>query len=168
MVEFVDELERCVPGLRRYARVLTRDGEAADDLVHDCIERALPRRLLWRRTGSLRAWLFTILHNLHANHVRRAVQRPDAVPLDAVDPAVLPSQGDRMALRDMEAALARIPEDQRRTVLLVAMEGLSYRDTAQAMGVPVGTVMSRLSRGREALRALMDDTTPRPNLRRVR
>jgi RNA polymerase sigma-70 factor (ECF subfamily) len=169
MADFLAEVQGYVPSLRRYARVLTRDADAADDLVQDCLERAISRRLLWRRKGSLKAWLFSIMHNVHANQVRYRAVRPSLVGLDDVtaDAATPADQGSGLTLRDLEAALGRLPEEQRQAVLLVALEGLSYADIAHITGVPVGTVMSRIARGREALRGMMDGE-PRPNLRRVR
>ncbi len=169
MAEFLSEMQGCVPSLRRYARALTRNADAADDLVQDCLERAISRRLLWRRKGSLRAWLFTIMHNLHANQVRYRAIRPSLVGLDDMlaDPATPADQGAGLTLRDLVAALEKLPEEQRQAVLLVALEGLSYAEIAQVTDAPIGTVMSRLARGREALRTLMDGES-RPNLRRVR
>ena len=169
MSEFLAEVQACVPSLRRYARALTRDPDAADDLVQDCLERALSRRLLWRRTGTLRAWLFTMMHNIHANGVRYRAVRPTVVSLDEawVDVPTPADQGGGLALRDMEAALGRLPEEQRHAVLLVALEGMTYEEVAFVTGAPIGTVMSRLSRGREALRKMMDGDA-HPNLRRVR
>lgn len=169
MSDFLVQVQSCVPGLRRYARVLTRDADAADDLVQDCLERALSRRLLWRRTGSLRAWLFTIMHNLHANNLRYRAVRPVTVPLDGTigEPPTPPRQGDALSVRDLQVALDRLPQEQRQAVLLVALEGLTYEEVARVTDVPIGTVMSRLSRGREALRTMMDGE-PRPSLRRVR
>ncbi len=169
MVDFLSEVQDCVPSLRRYARVLTRNADAADDLVQDCLERAISRRLLWRRKGSLRAWLFTIMHNVHANQVRYRAVRPLTVGLDDVTTeSVTPAdQGVGLTLRDLVVSLERLPEEQRQAVLLVALEGMSYAEIAQVTDVPIGTVMSRLARGREALRGMMDGET-RPNLRRVR
>ena len=115
MAEFLSEMQGCVPSLRRYARALTRNADAADDLVQDCLERAISRRLLWRRKGSLRAWLFTIMHNLHANQVRHRAIRPSLVGLDDMlaDPATPADQGAGLTLRDLVAALEKLPEEQR-------------------------------------------------------
>lgn len=169
MADFLQEVQGCVPSLRRYARVLTRNDDAADDLVQDCLERAISRRLLWRRKGSVRAWLFTIMHNLHANQVRYHAIRPSMVGLDDMlaDPGTPPDQSSGLTLRDLVVALERLPEEQRQAVLLVALEGLSYAEVAQVTDAPIGTVMSRLARGREALRVQLDGDS-RPNLRRVR
>jgi len=146
-----------IPRLRRYARALTRDRERADDLVQDCLERAWSRFHLWRRPDNLRAWLFTIMHNLHANHVRRAKSRPITTSLDLIEgsqrlPAVRPAQEDNLETRGIAAALELLPEQQRQVLLLVALEQLSYEEVAKILHIPIGTVMSRLSRARERLR----------------
>ena len=145
-----------IPRLRRYARALTRDREAADDLVQDCLERAWGRFHLWRRHDNLRAWLFTIMHNLHANHVRRAKSRPALTSLDLDSTMRLPSiraaQEDNLEARGLAAALDQLPEDQRAVLLLVGLEQFSYEEAARVLGIPIGTVMSRLSRARERLR----------------
>lgn len=155
----LDHIERWIPNLRRYAKALTRDREQADDLVQDCLERALSRRHLWNEDGNTRAWLFTIMHNIHANDTRRRGSRPASVPIDNQDghharPA---SQHSRIAGLEMAAALEELPADQRQVILLVALEGMSYGEVAETVGVAQGTVMSRLSRGRERLRRLMDE-----------
>ena len=170
-MDFLTELESCVPGLRRYARSLLRDRDAADDLVQDCLERALSRRRMWRDGSSLRPWLFRIMHNIWANEVRRRVTRAarEAFFQQAPD---LPGGGSdaqtaRLALRDMARALDLLPEEQRATLLMVAVSGMSYQECADALGVPRGTVMSRLSRAREHLHALLQDEAA-PALRRVK
>jgi len=144
-----------IPSLRRYARALTGDRAAAEDLVQDCLERALRRRHLWMRRGTMRAWLFSILHNLHANAVRREARRPRLMPLENGHQAsVLPAQDHAVRLSQFADALAQLPEEQRAVVLLVGMEEMTYAETARILEVPIGTVMSRLSRGRERLRQL--------------
>ena len=168
-MDFLTELEGCVPSLRRYARALLRDPDGADDLVQDCLERALSRRHLWRGGPGLRPWLFRILHNIYANEIRSRRARPVFQPIDSA--ADLPAGGGshdaRIELREMERALNLLSEEQRYIVLLVALTGLSYQECADVLGVPVGTVMSRLSRGREHLRRfLMRETGP--SLRRVK
>jgi RNA polymerase sigma-70 factor (ECF subfamily) len=146
-----------IPRLRRYARALTRDVTAADDLVQDCLTRALSKVHLWQEGTDLRAWLFTILHNQYVNQVRRAVREGTAVALSDTEPALtsMPAQGKRLELRDLERALAQLPDEQRSALLLVGMEGMRYEEVAAILAVPVGTVRSRLSRGREALRQAM-------------
>ncbi len=161
-----------IPRLRRFARALAGPA-AADDLVQDCLARALERLHLWREGTSMRAWLFTILTNLHANQCRDRARRPGETSLDALAGASLsdaPRQGGRIVLRDVARALDRLPQEQRAIILLIALEGMSYKETADILGVPVGTVMSRLSRGREALRRLMDRPAQNggPSLRRVK
>ena len=151
-----------LPRLRRYARVLRRNPEDADDLVQDTLERAWSRAGLWPDVADMRGWLFSIMHNLHVDALRRG--RLDLVSLDEApsDFPVAAAQAERLALRDLQRALSALPADQRDVLLLVALEGLGYAETAQALGVPIGTVMSRLSRGRERLRRLMFDEARRP------
>src|SRR5215208_6474052 len=150
-------IEAEIPRLRRYARALARDVAAADDLVQDCLARALGKLHLWQEGTDLRAWLFTILHNQYVNQVRRAVREGASVGLSETEPMLTraPHQGKRLELRDLERAIAKLPEEQRAVILLVGLEGMRYEEVAEVLGVPVGTVRSRLSRGREALRRLM-------------
>ena len=168
MNELFQRIEQEIPRLRRYARALTRDPSSADDLVQDCLTRALGKAHLWREGPDLRAWLFTILHNQHVNRVRRSVREGIAVNASETEPGLIASasQYSRSELRDLERALARLPEEQRQVVLLVGLEGLRYETVAEIMGVPVGTVRSRLSRGREALRQLMGGESDRSRERR--
>lgn len=159
-----------LPRLRRYARALQGDPGAADDLVQDCVERALSRLHLFRDGTNMRAWLFTILHNIHVNTVRRQSRAADSQSLDQggdATGATGASQGDGLALRDLSAALAVLTEKQRQAVLLIGLEDMSYREAAEVLGVPIGTVMSRLSRGRERLRELTGGDGARV-LRRVK
>ncbi len=158
MTEFGLLLEHEIPRLRRYARALARDASRADDLVQSCLARALAKSHLWQPGTDLRAWLFTILHNQHVNDVRRAVREGISIPVDDVAPVLTaPStQGAALRLRDLERALDRLPEEQRQVLLLVGLEGMRYDEVAGVLSVPVGTVRSRLSRGRDMLRQLMD------------
>jgi len=158
MTDIYQCIEAEIPRLRRYARALVRDAVAADDLVQECITRALAKLDLWREGTDLRAWLFTIMHNQYINHVRRSVRRGTAVELDAADPALScqPNQDKRLELRDLDRALARLPAAQRAVILLIGLEGMPYADVGAALGIPTGTVRSRLSRGRLALRQLME------------
>ena len=144
-----------LPALRRYARVLTGDAWAADDLVQDTLERAYSKWLLWRTESDLRAWLFTMMHNLYLNQ-RRALPALPTLDLDEVQDRLpgTPSRSDDAL--DLERCLQRLPTDQRAVLLLVAMEDMSYEDTARILDIPVGTAMSRLSRARTRLRVLMD------------
>jgi len=158
MQDFGSLLQHEIPRLRRYARALTRDGTRADDLVQSCLVRALAKSHLWQPGTDLRAWLFTILHNQHVNDVRRAVREGINVPMEDVAPVLtVPStQGASLQLRDLDRAMARLPEEQRQVLLLVGLEGMRYEEVATVLDVPVGTVRSRLSRGRDMLRHLMD------------
>lgn len=146
----------CVPRLRRYAQALTRHRDDADDLVQDTLTRAWSKAGLWRGVSDMRTWLFSIMHNLHVDRVRRP--RPSLVEIDDDTPEVPvpPGHGDRLRLRDLQAALEQLPVEQKQVVLLVGLEDMSYAEVAAALDIPIGTVMSRLSRGRERLRALME------------
>jgi RNA polymerase sigma-70 factor (ECF subfamily) len=169
MADICKKIEQEIPRLRRYARALTRDVNAADDLVQDCLTRALSKVHLWQRGTDLRAWLFTILHNQYVNHVRRAVREGSAVGLSDSEPLLTtsPNQGKRLELRDLDRAIAKLPEEQRAVLLLVGLEGMRYEEVAEVLGVPVGTIRSRLSRGREMLRQLMDMGPERPDAGRA-
>jgi RNA polymerase sigma-70 factor (ECF subfamily) len=147
-----------IPRLRRYARALTRDATRADDLVQSCLVRAVAKQHLWQPGTDLRAWLFTILHNQHVNDVRRSVREGVSVPVEDMAPVltVPSSAAATLQLRDLERAITRLPEEQRQVVLLVGLEGMRYEEVARILDVPVGTVRSRLSRGRDSLRRLMD------------
>jgi RNA polymerase sigma-70 factor (ECF subfamily) len=143
-----------IPRLRRYARALVGDRSAADDLVQDTLERAWAKFHLYRAGTDLRAWLFTVMHNVHVNRVR-ALRPTDALTDELPEAAQRAAQGDSLMVRDLDRALARLPDEQRAVLLLVALEDMSYEDAARALGIPIGTVMSRLSRARERLRAMM-------------
>ena len=160
MKDMLLQVEPLIPALRRYARALVRNRANADDLVQDCLERAVSR---WyqRRDGDVRAWLFTILHNLAVNQFRESSAGGWHVPIDAtsednVGEAAVQEQ--RLMYKDVLSKLARLPEDQRAVLLLVAVEGLSYADAAKVLNIPVGTVMSRLSRARERLQQEIEGT----------
>lgn len=146
-----------LPRLRRYARALTGDSATADDLVQDTLERALVKQALWREGSDLRAWLFTVMHNIFVNQVRSAAVNRTVALEDGVTDWPQARDGDRLDVRDLDRALQGLPEEQRSVVLLVGLEELSYEEAARVMDVPVGTVMSRLSRGREKLRRLLQD-----------
>jgi RNA polymerase sigma-70 factor, ECF subfamily len=146
-----------IPHLRRYARALTGNHASAEDLVQDTLERAWKRMALWRPGSNLRAWLFTIMHNLYVNQIKagaRGVNRN--ADHSEIELPVSPPQEGRLELRDLNRALQRLPHDQREVVLLVGLEQMSYDEAAKVLGVPIGTIMSRLSRGREQLRSLMN------------
>jgi RNA polymerase sigma factor (sigma-70 family) len=153
----MDEAERLVdliPRLRRYARALVGDRAAADDLVQDTLERAWSKLHLYRRGTDLRAWLFTVMHNVHVNKVR-ATRATDPLEDEMPELAQRASQGDALMVRDLERSISRLPDEQRSVLLLVTLEDMSYDEVARTLGIPIGTVMSRLSRAREKLRAMM-------------
>jgi RNA polymerase sigma-70 factor (ECF subfamily) len=160
MADLAHRIEAEIPRLRRYALSLTRDTTAGDDLVQDCLVRAITKMHLWQEGTDLRAWLFTILHNQYVNQVRRAVREGVSVEASDVEPALSrgPAQDKCLELRDLDRALAKLPEEQRTVILLVGLEGMSYEAVAEIIGTPVGTVRSRLSRGRDELRRLMSAT----------
>jgi RNA polymerase sigma-70 factor (ECF subfamily) len=152
--------EEHIPRLRRYALALVRDRTRADDLVQDTLERALRKFTLFRRGTDLRAWLFAVMHNVYVNQLRAAGSR--AVTVEYEDTEAAPaSVEDATTLRDLLDALDCLAPEHREVILLVGLEQLSYEQTARVLDVPIGTVMSRLSRGRERLRTLMTgESTP--------
>ena len=157
MGDFGKLLEEQIPRLRRYARALTRNAAIADDLMQDCLIRAVAKQHLWQPGTDLRAWLFTILHNQHVNYVRRSSREGVSVEVEQVA-TVLPIESNAipsLELRDLRTALAKLPIEQREAMLLVGLEGMDYEGTAKVLNVPIGTVRSRLSRGRAELRKLM-------------
>lgn len=153
-----NEIAALVPRLTRYARALTHDITAAEDLVQDCLTIALRKIHLWEPGTDLRAWLFTILHHQHINGLRRDARHRASIKLQksyriSVSP---PDQHTRLELRDLERALMQLPEEQRSLLLVVGLEGLRYEDAASAFNVPLGTVRSRVARGRDKLRSLTE------------
>ena len=158
----MDEAKRLVeliPRLRRYARALVGDRSSADDLVQDTLERAWAKLHLYRRGTDLRAWLFTVMHNVHVNRVR-AARSSDPLEDEMPELAQRGTQPDALLVRDLDRAIARLPADQRAVLLLVTLEDMSYDEVARTLGIPIGTVMSRLSRAREKLRAMMLGQSP--------
>ena len=149
-----ERLVELIPRLRRYARALVGDRASADDLVQDTLERAWAKLHLYRRGTDLRAWLFTVMHNVHVNKVR-ATRATDTLEDELPELAQRASQGDALLVRDLDRAIARLPTEQRAVLLLVTLEEMSYEEVARALGIPIGTVMSRLSRAREKLRMMM-------------
>jgi RNA polymerase sigma-70 factor (ECF subfamily) len=174
MADIRSKLVAQIPRLRRHARALTRDVIAADDLVQDCLERAVSKSHLWQEGTNLRAWLFTILHHTYVNQVRRASREGTPIALTDIEPepalTSAPNQDKRLELRDLERALAKLSDEQRAALLLVGMEGMNYDQAAAVLDVPVGTIRSRVSRGRDALCQLMgrgiEQEQTRPRLRR--
>jgi RNA polymerase sigma-70 factor (ECF subfamily) len=147
-------LVELIPRLRRYARALVGDRATADDLVQDTLERAWAKLHLYRRGTDLRAWLFTVMHNVHVNRVR-ASRVTDPLEDEMPELAQRAPQGDALLVRDLDRAITRLPGEQRAVLLLVTLEEMSYEQVARTLGIPIGTVMSRLSRAREKLRAMM-------------
>jgi RNA polymerase sigma-70 factor (ECF subfamily) len=160
---FRQSVEATIPALRRYARALTRDADIADDLVQDTLVRALRSEHLFLG-GEVRSWLYTILTNLNRNRLRSLSRRPSLFSLEDHDAPDL--AGPEAGGRDIERALSLLVEDQRHALLLVVLEGLSYREVAEVQGVPIGTVMSRLARARMQIKTYLDGA--RPALRRVK
>ena len=156
--EFTERVDELIPRLRRYARALTGARDAADDLVQDTLERAWTKLHLWRSGSDLRAWLFTIMHNVNVNQVSSRAGA-SLVPFEGElpDSPVRATQSDLLEVRDLQTAVARLPVEQREVLLLVALEHMSYQPTATALGIPIGTVMSRLARARERLRLMLED-----------
>ncbi|MHB0770455.1 sigma-70 family RNA polymerase sigma factor [Bradyrhizobium sp. CCH5-F6] len=162
MNAFRQSVEAMIPALRRYARALTRDADSADDLVQDTLVRALRSERLFLG-GDVRSWLYTILTNLNKNRRRSLARRPQFMPLTENNPD---ASGTEAEGRDIEKALATLVEEQRSVLLLVMLEGMSYREVADIQGVPIGTVMSRLARARAHVKASLEGE--RPALRRVK
>ena len=163
MNDFARMLEAEIPRLRRYARALTRDVTRADDLVQSCLARAIAKQHLWQPGTDLRAWLFTLLHNQNVNDVRRSVREGvnvdiDEVDIDEIAPmlSVQPRAMASLEWRDLRAAIDKLTPEHRQVILLVGLEGMEYEEVGRILGVPIGTVRSRLSRGRDELRRLMD------------
>jgi RNA polymerase sigma-70 factor, ECF subfamily len=157
------DLVAALPRLRRYARVLTGDVHRADDLVQDTLTRAWDKRRLWRTGSDLRAWLFTIMHNVHVNQFSLRQRERAHVSLDADDGpafdwelAVHAAHSDRVEVNEVIAHIGRLPVEQREVLILAAVEELRYEQIARLLGVPLGTVMSRLSRAREKLRRMVE------------
>jgi|SRR5215472_4728670 len=158
MSGFHQLIKEQIPRLRRYARALTSNRERADDLVQDTLARALAKEHLWQPGTDLRAWLFTIMHNQYVNTVRHGVRDAAAVDVETVSATLIATTDPTASrqLRELERALSRLPSGQRQVILLVGLEGMSYEDAAAILRIPIGTVRSRLSRGREMLRRLLD------------
>jgi RNA polymerase sigma factor (sigma-70 family) len=150
------DLVACIPRLRRYARALVGNRTDADDLVQDTMERGWRNLTSWQRGGDMRAWLFSIMHNLYVDQIRKGHVRTEELNLGTPEPSVNGMHGDRLDVRDIELALGLLSMEQRQVVLLVALEEMTYEEIAAALRIPKGTVMSRLSRGRERLRALTE------------
>ena len=169
MDDYEHLIEPHIPRLRRYARALTGERVVADDLVQDTLERAWNKFHLWRRGSDLRAWLFTIMHNVYVNQLRsRAAHPVVSFEEGEFQPPEHSVESDRLEIRDLDIALRKLPDEQREVLLLIGLEQLSYEETARALGIPIGTVMSRLSRARERLRRLMGGSIDAATLRVVK
>ncbi|SFC49335.1 RNA polymerase sigma-70 factor, ECF subfamily [Polaromonas sp. OV174] len=163
------DIVACIPSLRRYARGLTADRDRADDLVQDTLERSWSHFSMWQKRGEIRAWMFGIMHNAFVDRLRSQRSRPEDGAGDALPE--LPeraTQADRLEVRDLDRLLQRLPNEQREVLLLVGVEEFSYQEVASTLGVPVGTVMSRLSRARERLRAEMEGREMVSKIQRVK
>ena len=158
MSEFHQLMEEQIPRLRRYACALTRNAEMGDDLVQETLVRALAKRHLWQPGTNLRAWLFTIMHNQNVNLVRRNLREGSVESLSELSDKLAGTTSDpivRRQLCELEHAIDDLPIEQRQVILLIGLEGMNYAEAAAVINVPVGTVRSRLSRAREALRQIM-------------
>lgn len=156
MTKFINELEYCIPALRRYAFTLLHQKEEADDLVQDCLERAIRKQDLWKKDTSLRAWLFTMQHNLFINQLKRNSRKLQLVSSDEELVNCQDNDQPNVLMRDIHYCMQQLSEDQREVLLLVTVEGFSYKEVAKIVGIPLGTVMSRLSRAREMLQKLIN------------
>ena len=161
------EIVACIPSLRRYARGLAHDPQRADDLVQDTLERAWGRFSMWQRRGAIRSWMFGIMHNLYIDRLRSQRNSPEEDAGEELPEAVA-APADRLGLRDLERALQRLSTEQREVLLLVGVEEFSYQEAAAVLGVPLGTVMSRLSRARERLRAELEGRSLPLRMQRVK
>ena len=157
MPDFAGLLEEQIPRMRRYAVALTRNHDRADDLVQSALVRAIAKQHLFKPGTNLRAWLFTLLHNQHVNEVRRSVNQGISIDLEdaSKDLVAVANTSAPRQLKELDAAIGRLPIEQRQVILLVGLEGMAYEEVAAILMVPIGTVRSRLSRGRAALRQLM-------------
>jgi RNA polymerase sigma-70 factor, ECF subfamily len=158
MADFNQLIEQQIPRLRRYARALTRNPERADDLVQDTMVRALAKQHFWQPGTNIRAWLFTLMHNQNVNTIRRAIREGVSVDMEELSSPLIATTDPTASrkLFELDRAIGQVPLEQRQVVLLVGLEGMSYAETAAILDIPVGTVRSRLSRGRDSLRRLMD------------
>lgn len=145
-----------IPGLLRYAHALIRSKDLTEDLVQDCLERAWSRRYMWNPERQLRPWLFTIMHNIYINQLQKHKNAPETVSVDLVNIEDKSDPAEALKIRDFENALGELSPEYREVILLAGLENLSYKEIAAVTGLPMGTVMSRLSRARERLRQIMD------------
>lgn len=160
-MSILNEIEETIPALRRYARGLVKEVSAADDLVQDCLERAVRKQHLWKPSGTVRAWLFTILLNVHRDHLRRN-RKFQIVPLDGLheQTGIAGNQHGNLALNETLRHIDHLPMEQKQVLLLIALEGFGYSEAATILDIPKGTLMSRLARARATLRDMRDTPTP--------
>jgi RNA polymerase sigma-70 factor (ECF subfamily) len=158
----------CIPRLRRYARALAGNRVLADDLVQDTMERGWRKLATWRRGSDMRAWLFGIMHNVYVDQMRKPALVTEVLDENVTVPSTDGGETQRLEMRDLESALGLLPDEQREVMLLVALEEMTYAEVAATLGIPVGTVMSRLARGRERLRAAMEGRAPVSSLKVVK
>ncbi|MGL5012382.1 MAG: sigma-70 family RNA polymerase sigma factor [Paracoccaceae bacterium] len=158
----LDDIEAAIPALRRYAMALVRDRSRADDLVQDCLERAVAKRHLWRGDGPVQAWLFTILINRHRDVLRATPLPGHLIAVDDLvhEPAITGAQDGHMALREVHTAMGRLPVEQREALLMVAIGGKTFQEACTILDIPKGTLMSRIARARATLRALTGRLDP--------
>ena len=155
-INWEKKLAEQLPELTRYAMALTRNSDIAEDLIQDCLERAWAKRALWNSQRKLRPWLFSIMHNLYINDISRLANKQSFVDIDISDTQAVSEASNGMALRDLDIALSKLSPEYREIILLAGLENLSYKEIAKITSLPLGTVMSRLSRAREKLRKMMD------------
>lgn len=166
-MNILNEIETAIPALRRYARALVGDIHRADDLVQDCLERAVRKKHLWKPKGSVRAWLFTILLNIHRDSHRANRTHLVSLTEEHHEIGTLGSQQDRLALNQTIRHITRLPLEQKQVLLLIALEGFNYSEAASILAIPKGTLMSRLARARANLREMRDQPQS-PKLRSVK
>lgn len=149
-----------IPHLLRYAKALTRNPDMAEDLIQDCLERAWNKRSLWDSKRKLRPWLFTIMHNIYINEISKLQSKQQHVPIDIdlIDERI--DHAQLLKIRDLESAMGKLSPEYREIILLAGLENLSYKEISKITRLPIGTVMSRLSRARDKLKMIMDDNLP--------
>ena len=165
---FLNEVEDAIPALQRYARAMLRDPVRADDLVQDCLERALRKRHLWTPKGAVRSWLFKMMLNIYRDQLRSPQAKARFEPVEDAGLAAHDARAGRTALRETARHMARLPLEQRQVLLLIAVEGFSYAEACKILGIPKGTLMSRLARARAALREMRDGEPVSVGLRQVK
>jgi RNA polymerase sigma-70 factor (ECF subfamily) len=155
----IDLIEDEIPRMRRYARSLTGTQDEADDLVQETLTRALAKIALWTPGTNMRAWLFTIMHNMHISNKRRQQRRPQAswdISPENPGPPQVGNQLDTLSMAEVQNAFEQLSEDHREVLYLIVIEGMSYEQAAEVLDCAIGTVRSRLSRARESLRQVLE------------